>query len=1165
MAVDGTPQPSGNEFLVNTTTLNAQTNAAIAGLADGGLVVAWQSDSGDDTGRLGIFAQRYDASGNKVGAQTLIFRLINQTEPSVAALTDGGFVVTFDASPPPAPTYLGYDIRFAHFNADGTRSNGVVTDYNGLGDFASSVVGLPDGGFVASWQSEQVDGTCDILAQRYDASGARVGSAVQVNSTVADSQFAPHVAVLEGGGFVVAWQSEAQDGSGLGIFGQRFDANGAAVGTEFQINTYTSNDQMNASVGGLSAGGFVVAWESTGQDGSSGGIYGQIYDGSGNRVGGEFPINTYTSNGQGSPRVAAFPDGSFVVVWQSAEQDGSGDGVYGQLFSGTGQKIGQEFLINDTVEGNQVDPVVTVVGPNDFEVAWTSGGDIFARHFALSPSNHGPVASDVSASVNENAASVLLNGAYADSDAADTFTFSADTAETVGLVTNNNDGTFTYGPNGKFESLGVGESATDTFTYTVTDNHGASSTATATVTIHGENDAPSALPDAMVVQKGTVVTANPEHGVLVNDSDPDKHDTLHVSKVNGQSINVGHATTGAYGTLTLNANGSYSYSANKNIPGLTNKGGVQDHFTYSVDDGHGGTASSTLTVTVQTQQALNHAPTLSINPLDATKDEGSNGPTPFTFVVTRDDNASVSTTVDWIAGPANGVTADALDFIGGAFPTGTVTFSAGEVSKTITVSIQGDTLYESNGKTENFVVALSNPSSGATISAGHDSAVGHIHNDDAPLQTAAKIFSALGTDGEIVALAQLAQAAYHLVPGQELTGPGINLLNPDAEVSYNFLPAGLQILSIADLSLPAPILNDPEFPNFPTNGLIDGIYLHGNAAALVARSSDSVFIAFRGTNDLDHTPSETEIAMAFVPFGSGTPDLKDWGHMNNYYDLLSPLINSLNDYINDPSNGVRHVYVTGHSLGAAMAQHFVTEHTNDQRFQAVTFSSPGYNSVVGHGTHADDPRILNIHVDGDPIQAAYPFDQLIGDDYVIYGAQHIEAGGPHDMALYYTVAQFLNNNYPLPLQTLPLQSIATNGIADTVNVFADIASQAAGPPPTSVTWQVSLPSGTIIPIPGTPGIDYMKGGPGNDEIIGGAGNDTFVFGTGRDTIIDFQSGQDVIELNKSLFKNFHAVLANAQDDGIGDTVITNPLNHYDSITLQGVTPTHLHAYDFHIA
>ena len=57
-------------------------------------------------------------------------------------------------------------------------------------------------------------------------------------------------------------------------------------------------------------------------------------------------------------------------------------------------------------------------------------------------------------------------------------------------MTNNNDGTFSYDPNGQFDSLGLGQTATDTFAYTVADNHGASSTATATVTVIGQNDAP---------------------------------------------------------------------------------------------------------------------------------------------------------------------------------------------------------------------------------------------------------------------------------------------------------------------------------------------------------------------------------------------------------------------------------------------------------------------------------------------------------------------------------------------------------------------------------------------------------------------------------------------------------------------------------------------------
>jgi VCBS repeat-containing protein len=65
---------------------------------------------------------------------------------------------------------------------------------------------------------------------------------------------------------------------------------------------------------------------------------------------------------------------------------------------------------------------------------------------------------------------------------------SIDTTGTIGLVINNNDGTFTYNPNGKFEALNVGQSATDSFTYTISDEDGGTSTAKVTVTINGVNE-----------------------------------------------------------------------------------------------------------------------------------------------------------------------------------------------------------------------------------------------------------------------------------------------------------------------------------------------------------------------------------------------------------------------------------------------------------------------------------------------------------------------------------------------------------------------------------------------------------------------------------------------------------------------------------------------------
>jgi len=104
-----------------------------------------------------------------------------------------------------------------------------------------------------------------------------------------------------------------------------------ATGSEFQINTYTTDIQRDPSVTALSDGGFVVTWESF-QDGSVNGVYGQRYNADGTTAGAEFQINTETTFSQDGPSVTGLSGGGFVVTWESL-QDGDGDGVYGQMFS----------------------------------------------------------------------------------------------------------------------------------------------------------------------------------------------------------------------------------------------------------------------------------------------------------------------------------------------------------------------------------------------------------------------------------------------------------------------------------------------------------------------------------------------------------------------------------------------------------------------------------------------------------------------------------------------------------------------------------------------------------------------------------------------------------------------------------------------------------------
>src|SRR6185312_1904960 len=157
-----------------------------------------------------------------------------------------------------------------------------------------------------------------------------------------------------------------------------------------------------------------------------------------------------------------------------------------------------------------------------------------------------------------------------------------------------------YDPNGAFQSLGAGETATDTFTYTMKDGSGVTSTATVTVTIVGENDRPTAVADDNAVTEDSV--DNPVLGnVLDNDTDPDTSDVLAVSAVNGSAANVGVSIDGTYGTLRLNADGSYSYTLDNGkaaVQGLKAGQTTSDSFSYTASAGHGGTDTATLAITV---------------------------------------------------------------------------------------------------------------------------------------------------------------------------------------------------------------------------------------------------------------------------------------------------------------------------------------------------------------------------------------------------------------------------------------------------------------------------------------------------------------------------------------------------------------------------------------
>jgi VCBS repeat-containing protein len=290
---------------------------------------------------------------------------------------------------------------------------------------------------------------------------------------------------------------------------------------------------------------------------------------------------TEVQSGTGSKSV---PAGGSVIV----------NGTYGAMSIGANGSY--SYLANAAAAqalaaGTEVQDVFTYTVTDAFGKSSTA--QLVVK---VTGTNDAPVAEALTGSVSEDGPGATFQPKFQEVDQGDTHSITVGSAG-IGKVVLNADGSFTYDANGKFESLGAGKTATDSFTYSVTDNNGAVSTETVTVTIVGVNDGPSTNADFNGVVKNGKLNVTAANGVLTNDSDVEG-DTLSVSALNGSAANVGKAVQGTYGTLTMKGDGSYSYVATTKPGSLPSKTIAQDHFTYTVSDGNGGLKTETLTVTV---------------------------------------------------------------------------------------------------------------------------------------------------------------------------------------------------------------------------------------------------------------------------------------------------------------------------------------------------------------------------------------------------------------------------------------------------------------------------------------------------------------------------------------------------------------------------------------
>jgi hypothetical protein len=329
----------------------------VSSLSNGGYILSW-------TNNYVVYYQLYDASGNALGAPV---------RPS--AYSSGGIASTGLSNGGFALTWLDYQQAYARqmfcfYDANGNATSSIITQSTWHSN-GGAVVELANGN-IALLDSFAAGSDYDIYMSVYTPTGTAIVVDTKINTTTAGSQTLPKIAKLANGNLVTVWRDEsANDGSGYGIYMRIVSPTAAAVTSEVRVNTTTSGNQDLPSLAVLAGGGFVVTWTSP-QDGSGYGVYAQRYDINGTKVGSETLVNTITAGDQLDNSVTALADGGYFVTWQSNGQDGSGWGLYGQRFDSGGNSLGGAIQINNTTNSDQDEPSVTELNNGDLIVTWRS-------------------------------------------------------------------------------------------------------------------------------------------------------------------------------------------------------------------------------------------------------------------------------------------------------------------------------------------------------------------------------------------------------------------------------------------------------------------------------------------------------------------------------------------------------------------------------------------------------------------------------------------------------------------------------------------------------------------------------------------------------------------------------------------------------------------------
>jgi hypothetical protein len=381
----------GAEFTVSTTVVgspydDADWPIAAATLPNGRYVIAWQTFDKQSTQGSDIRAQVFkNEPGAKAGSEFVVNTSVvgNQGRPRIAGFSDSSFAIFWEDNA--GRDGDGSGIIGQWYNANGTPKGAeVVINSTTKGNqvLPNVSVDLTTDLVVIAWIDNGDTG--HVKLARYDRNGKRDNGAVeqQVAETKTGEQIQPAFASprvtnlqLGDGSFIAAWASENGDGNGYGVMARRYGVDGKPKAGEFKVNTYTTDSQWRPDVAADQAGNFVVAWESVGEDGDLEGVYGQRYVNTGTKNGAAFRLSVQTANEQLRPKLAMQPTGAFAATWETySAPGGAGYDIGVRCFDKNGAATSQDVLANTFTTGAQTRPQIASVpdGTGRFIVTWQS-------------------------------------------------------------------------------------------------------------------------------------------------------------------------------------------------------------------------------------------------------------------------------------------------------------------------------------------------------------------------------------------------------------------------------------------------------------------------------------------------------------------------------------------------------------------------------------------------------------------------------------------------------------------------------------------------------------------------------------------------------------------------------------------------------------------------